>query len=56
MPSVILLRRPGHHHPYITHAIRRLGDLVFGLAPPDAAPTTRLDLEPEVLFPGGPAA
>ncbi|WP_269458685.1 Tn3 family transposase [Micromonospora purpureochromogenes] len=40
--------------PYITHTIRRLGDLV--LDPPDAVPTTRLDLEPRGLFPRGPAA
>ncbi|MCX5346015.1 hypothetical protein [Streptomyces atratus] len=38
--------------PYITHTIRRLGDLV--LDPPDTTPTTRLDLEPRALFPGGP--
>jgi hypothetical protein len=42
--------------PYITHTIRRLGDLVLDLDPPDAVPTTRLDLEPRALFPGGPAA
>ena len=42
--------------PYIRHTIRRLGDLVLDLDPPDAAPTTRLDLEPRALFPGGPAA
>jgi TnpA family transposase len=42
--------------PYITHTIRRLGDLVLDLDPPDAVPTTRLDLEPRALFPGGPVA
>jgi Tn3 transposase DDE domain len=42
--------------PYITHTIRRLGDLVLDLDPPDASPTTCLDLEPRALFPGGPAA
>jgi TnpA family transposase len=42
--------------PYITHNIRRLGDLVLDLDPPDTVPTTRLDLEPRALFPGGPAA
>jgi TnpA family transposase len=42
--------------PYITHTIRRLGDLVLDLDPPDAVPATRLDLEPRALFPGGPAA
>ncbi len=41
--------------PYITHTIRRLGDLVLDLDPPDTAPATRLDLEPRALFPGGPA-
>ncbi|WP_344900961.1 hypothetical protein [Actinomadura meridiana] len=42
--------------PYITHTVRRLGDLVLDLDPPDAVPTTRLDLEPRALFPGGPVA
>lgn len=42
--------------PYITHNIRRLGDLVLDLDPPDTVPTTRLDLEPRALFPGGPTA
>jgi hypothetical protein len=32
--------------PYITHTIRRLGGLVLDLNPPNATPTTRLDLEP----------
>jgi hypothetical protein len=36
--------------PYITHTIRRMGDLVLSLSPPEEAPTTRLDLEPRVLF------
>ncbi|MGW3473443.1 transposase, partial [Saccharopolyspora sp. NPDC000995] len=36
--------------PYIQHTIRRMGDLVLDLAPPDEAPVTRLDLEPHVLF------
>jgi hypothetical protein len=36
--------------PYIQHTIRRMGDLVLNLAPPEKAPTTRLDLEPRVLF------
>jgi TnpA family transposase len=35
--------------PYIQHTIRRMGDLVLNLAPPEA-PVTRLDLEPRVLF------
>lgn len=36
--------------PYITHTIRRMGDLVLNLSPPEEAPVTRLDLEPRVLF------
>jgi hypothetical protein len=36
--------------PYITHTIRRMGDLVLNLSPPEVAPVTRLDLEPRVLF------
>ncbi|WP_344190228.1 Tn3 family transposase, partial [Acrocarpospora corrugata] len=40
--------------PYIQHTIRRMGDLVLNLAPPEQAPMTRLDLEPRVLF--GPRA
>ena len=36
--------------PYITHTIRRMGDLVLKLSPPEEAPVTRLDLEPRVLF------
>ena len=39
--------------PYITHTIRRFGDWVLDLSPPDAAPVTRLDLVPGALFPGG---
>ena len=34
--------------PYITHVIRWFGNRVLNLAPP--APTTRLDLESQVLF------
>jgi TnpA family transposase len=37
--------------PYIQHTIRRMGDLVLNLSPPEQAPVTRLDLEPRVLFP-----
>jgi TnpA family transposase len=36
--------------PYITRTIRRFGNWVVDLAPPASAPTTRLDLEPRVLF------
>jgi hypothetical protein len=36
--------------PYIQHTIRRMGDLVLNLTPPEQAPATRLDLEPRVLF------
>ena len=36
--------------PYITHTIRRMGDLVLNLSPPERTPVTRLDLEPRVLF------
>ncbi|MFD4433703.1 Tn3 family transposase [Nocardia sp. NPDC058497] len=36
--------------PYIQHTIRRMGDLMLNLAPPDHTPVTRLDLEPRVLF------
>jgi len=36
--------------PYIQHTIRRMGDLVLNLSPPEDAPVTRLDLEPRVLF------
>jgi TnpA family transposase len=41
--------------PYITYTVRRFGNWVINLTPPDQAPTTRLDLEPRVLFPAGPA-
>jgi hypothetical protein len=37
---------------YLTHAIRRFGDWVLGLSPPDVVPVTTLDLVPEALFPG----
>ncbi|MER5427308.1 transposase [Streptosporangium roseum] len=36
--------------PYITHTIRRFGNWTLNLTPPAQAPTTRLDLEPRVLF------
>jgi len=36
--------------PYITRTIRRFGNWVVDLTPPDHAPVTRLDLEPRVLF------
>jgi hypothetical protein len=36
--------------PYIQHTIRRMGELVLNLTPPEQAPATRLDLEPRVLF------
>lgn len=36
--------------PYITHTIRRFGNWTLDLTPPDQTPTTRLDLEPRVLF------
>jgi hypothetical protein len=39
--------------PYITHTIRRFGDWVLDLSPPEAAPVTALNLAPGVLFPGG---
>ncbi|MFC0438029.1 Tn3 family transposase [Kutzneria buriramensis] len=39
--------------PYITHTVRRFGNWVINLAPPDQ-PVTRLDLEPRVLFRAGP--
>lgn len=41
--------------PYVTRTIRRFGDWVLDLAPPAGAPSTRLDLEPRVLFPAGRA-
>lgn len=40
--------------PYIRHPIRRFGDWVLNLAPPEAAPVTRLDLAPKALFPLAP--
>ncbi|MFB9533796.1 hypothetical protein [Nonomuraea roseola] len=36
--------------PYITHVIRRFGNWILNLTPPAANPTTRLDLESQVLF------
>ena len=36
--------------PYITRTIRRFGDWVLDLEPPDGSPVTRLDLQPRVLF------
>ena len=38
--------------PYITHTIRRFGDWVLDLSPPEAAPVTALNLAPGALFPG----
>lgn len=38
--------------PYITHTIRRFGDWVLDLSPPEQQPVTRLDLVPGALFPG----
>ncbi|MEV0087698.1 Tn3 family transposase [Saccharopolyspora sp. NPDC050642] len=38
--------------PYITHTIRRFGDWVLDLSPPDTLPVTTLDLVPGALFPG----
>jgi TnpA family transposase len=40
--------------PYITHTVRRFGNWVINLTPPEQTPTTRLDLEPRVLFRAGP--
>ncbi len=40
--------------PYITRTIRRFGDWVLNLTPPEAVPVTRLDLEPRALFATGP--
>ncbi|MBV1778497.1 Tn3 family transposase [Paeniglutamicibacter sp. ABSL32-1] len=37
--------------PYITRTIRRFGDYVLNLAPPDQDPQTKLDLQPGALFP-----
>ena len=39
--------------PYITHTIRRFGNWVLDLSPPEAAPVTALNLAPGALFPGG---
>ena len=39
--------------PNITHTIRRFGDWVLDLSPPEAAPVTALNLAPGALFPGG---
>ncbi|MET7462980.1 Tn3 family transposase [Nonomuraea sp. NPDC005501] len=36
--------------PYLTHTVRRFGNWTLDLTPPDQNPTTRLDLEPRVLF------
>jgi len=41
--------------PYITHRIRRFGDWVLDLTPPEVVSVTRLDLVPGALFPGGTA-
>jgi hypothetical protein len=38
--------------PCITHTIRRFGDWVLDLSPPEAAPVTALNLAPGALFPG----
>jgi hypothetical protein len=35
--------------------VRRFGNWTLNLTPPDRAPTTRLDLEPRVLFAPTPA-
>ncbi|MGY1972998.1 hypothetical protein [Nocardia gipuzkoensis] len=40
---------------YITSTIRRFGDRVLNLTPPETVPVTRLDLEPRALLPTGPA-
>jgi hypothetical protein len=39
--------------PYIIYTIRRFGDWVLDLSPPEAAPVTALNLAPGALFPGG---
>ena len=41
--------------PYITRTIRRFGNWVLDLRPPDGSPVTRLDLQPRVLFPASVA-
>ena len=38
---------------YITHTIRRSGNWVLDLSPPEAAPVTALNLAPGALFLGG---
>lgn len=38
--------------PYITHTIRRFGDWILDLSPPETTPVTTLDLVPGALFPG----
>jgi hypothetical protein len=61
-PSSMALAADGHPvdpddlatiAPYITHTIRRFGDWVLDLSPPEAAPVTALNLAPGALFPGG---
>lgn len=42
--------------PYITHTVRRFGNWILNLTPPEQPPTTRLDLEPRVLFAPGVSA
>jgi len=45
-------RRPGETIvPCITHTIRRFGDGVLDLSPPQALPVTTLNLAPGALFP-----
>jgi hypothetical protein len=46
---------PATISPYITHTVRRFGNWTLNLSLPDRAPTTRLDLEPRVLFAPTPA-
>lgn len=41
--------------PYITHTVRRFGDWVLDLTPPETVPVTRLDLVPGALFGADPA-
>ena len=40
--------------PYIRHPIRRFGNWVLNLAPPEAVPATRLDLAPRHCSPLSP--
>jgi len=40
--------------PYITRTIRRFGDRVLNLTPPEAVPVTYLDLGPRAPLPTGP--